>query len=341
VIKNNQIISALENIYISPAEICNLNCRLCYTNKTKNILSNERILNFVENYRKMFHSQDFFSTLNLVTDSQEKKNFNKKHDFKLKSILFCGGEVFILPEFTDLINTLIKKNIFITIITNGTVDKLDEIHDPSNCQLLVSLDGPKKIHDQNRGVGNFDKSINFIKHAKKLGFPVEVMFLVTPESYSYKDSFPKELNKLYKLSKLNLNYITQKTFFYTDNHPLSNQNNKNTALTPSQIIDIKKNYPSVPNKYFGCFQLTLQSNGLIYGCCESPVSIGKIDDDPKIYVKKFVDSLITCSHCPLNSTTKILSSQPTCFGCCCPDFLCGYKKELNQKDCKGVVKLFN
>jgi sulfatase maturation enzyme AslB (radical SAM superfamily) len=55
---------------------------------------------------------------------------------------------------------LIDKDIFITIITNGTIDRLEKIKNPNNCQLLVSFDGPKDIHDQNRGNGNFDKSLN-------------------------------------------------------------------------------------------------------------------------------------------------------------------------------------
>jgi len=153
-----KIVQALENIYISPTETCNLACRHCYTKRTKHILSNKQILDFIDKYNTFLKSNEFRN---------------------LKSILFCGGEVFLLPKFTHLINTLAQKNIFITIITNGTIDKLDQIKNPSNCQLLVSLDGPKAIHDQNRGQGNFDKTKKFIKHALSLGFPTEIFFLIT------------------------------------------------------------------------------------------------------------------------------------------------------------------
>jgi MoaA/NifB/PqqE/SkfB family radical SAM enzyme len=391
--QNLSIKTALENIYISPLESCNLNCHLCYTHKTRNVLSNQQILDFINRYNQFVCSQQFLPTLNLATDSPETKNGNKnKHS--LKSILFCGGEVFILPEFTDLVNQLISQDSFITIITNGTIDRLSEIKNPQNCQLLVSLDGPQNIHDQNRGSGNFQKSIAFIKKALSLGFPLEVMFLVTQDSYPFKDEMPLILKKLIG-QPVNLNYITQKTIFYTDNHPLSNQKNKSPALTRDQIIDIKKNYNSVPSKNFGCFQLSLQSNGQIYGCCESPYSLGNIDDNPEIYVKKFVDSLSTCQKCLLSQTVSdnvflgaqsfeqnkdfkndagnvFLGAQSesqfgnnffgtqssersegastaknllpnktnTCLGCCCPDFLCGYKKELNLINCKDVVKSF-
>ena len=274
--------SALENIYISPLESCNLACKYCYTNKTKDILSNQKILAFVKKYSSHLRS----------------KNYD------LKSVLFCGGEVFTLPDFPNLINTLIQKDIFITIITNGTIDKLKEIKNPKNCQLLVSFDGPKEIHDLNRGKGNFDKSFEFVKNALKLGFPVEIMFLITKDSYPYKDTF----------NVLNL----QKTYL----------SDRKMSLSKKDLLDIKKNYKSYPDKNFGCFQLSLQSNGKITGCCESSKSLGSITDNPQVYVHNFINSLIPCSKCQ------------KCNGCSDQDYFCGYKSELNLKNCQDVVQSF-
>jgi MoaA/NifB/PqqE/SkfB family radical SAM enzyme len=303
---NRKIWDSLENIYISPFERCNLNCKFCYTKKTKNVLGNNQILSFVDKYKIYLKS--------------------KKHD--LKSILFCGGELFLSDEFIDLVNVLDGQNIFVSVITNGTIDKLKEIKNPNNCQLLVSLDGPREIHDKNRGLGNFDKTINFIKNGLKLGFHMEIMFLVTPESFPFVDTFFEYISNIFK-SELNINYITQKTIFYTANHPLSNQENKKVALTKEQIIKIKKDYSSIPSKNFGCFQLALQSNGLVYGCCESPTPIAKISDDVEIIINSFSKSLKKCFSCSV------------CGGCCNPDFICGYKKELSVISCQEVVKLFN
>lgn len=305
--------SALENIYISPLELCNLNCQLCYTNKTKNILTNSQILSFIRRYQ----------------------TYLKTEGLSLKSILFCGGEVFALKSFPRLVNLLTSKGVFISIITNGTIDHLDKIKDPKNCQLLVSFDGPREIHDQNRGVDNFDKSAKFVNHAQKLGFPVEIMYLVTPLSYPFIDTF--------KIANLSNNYITQKTYFYTSNHPLSNQKNHTPALTSNQIINLKKNYPSIPAKNFGCFQLSLQSNGHIYGCCETPHPLGSIHDRLSKIISNFEKSLTTCSKCNLSSL-KIENSKlkiGICHGCCDPNFLCGYRTELNLPTCQAVVKLFN
>jgi MoaA/NifB/PqqE/SkfB family radical SAM enzyme len=219
----------------------------------------------------------------------------------------CGGEVFLLPDFPQLVNTLINKDIFVTIITNGTIDRLQEIKKPDSCQILVSLDGPKDIHDQNRGSDNFDKSIKYIKHAQKLGFPVGIMFLVTKDSYPYKDSFLPSLYKLYNFKNLELTYLTDRKM----------------SLTNDQCLDIKLHYPTFPSKNFSCSQISLKSNGNITGCCESSISLGKITDDPQIYVSKFVDSLSKCSKC------------------CDPSYFCGYIQEFHKNSYQDIIKLFD
>jgi len=298
-----QIISSLENIYISPLETCNLACHYCYTAKTPQSLSNRQILDFVTNYSDFIH---------------------KSYSLNLKSIIFCGGEVFLRPDFPQLVNSLTDLDIFITIITNGTINRLKYIKNPKNCQILVSLDGPKAIHDQNRGQGNFDKSIKYIKQAQKLGFPIGVMFLITKDSYPYKDSFPASLSQLYKLDKLS-NSIT----YLTD---------RRLSLTPDQCLDIKLHYPTFPAKNFGCFQLSLQSTGIITGCCESSLSLGNITDHPSVYIQNFLNSLNHCQTCHLKSENL---TSDTCNGCCHHNYLCGYPHEFNQPDCHHVIKLFN
>jgi organic radical activating enzyme len=295
---------SLESIYISPLETCNLNCRVCYTQKVKSVLSPEQILDFIKRYQAYLKncSHDFLGALNVATHSQRQKNCDKV--LSLKSVTFCGGEVFLLPWFTALINTLLDQKIFITIITNGTIDKLSEIKDPQNCQLIVSFDGPKEIHDQNRGEDNFDKSFDFVKKALSLGFPTEIFFLITKDSYPYKDSFD--------ILGLPKTYLTDRLH----------------SLTPAQTLDIKKNYPTYPGKNFGCSQLALQSDGQIYGCCESPTPQSNISDPISKIIKNFTESLSVCQKCQ------------QCKGCCSPDFLCHYKKELSLSSCQEVVKSF-
>jgi sulfatase maturation enzyme AslB (radical SAM superfamily) len=306
---NSSTISALENIYISPLELCNLNCKFCYTHKTKSVLTNDQILSFVKKYNK--HLKTAFSPVKGRCPAVAGQR-------GLKSITFCGGEVFLLPDFPQLVNQLTSQGIFISIITNGTIDKLDNIANSNSVQLLVSLDGPREIHDANRGTGNFNKSIRFIKKALSLGFHVEIFFLITKNSYPFRDIFSKYLSKALKLQSakaLNITYLTDRLM----------------SLSKDQLLDIKTNYPTYPNKDFGCFQPSLQSDSLIYGCCESPTPIAKISDPISNIIDNFTHSLKTCTKCPI----------PSCFGCSDPNFLCNYKKELQQVSCKDVVKSFN
>jgi sulfatase maturation enzyme AslB (radical SAM superfamily) len=163
--------------------------------------------------------------------------------------------------------------IFVSVITNGVIDRLDEIHEPHNCQLIVSFDGPQKIHDQNRGKGNFRKSKNFVKKALRLGFPVEIFYLITKDSYPYKDK---------------LNIYNQHQTFLVD---------RLGSLTKEQSNEIRNHYPCYPPKNFGCNIFSLQSNGKFYGCCESTRSIGNLADPLEPTVLKYLDIITHHSKC--------------------------------------------
>ena len=254
----------LENLYISPLELCNLACLYCYTNKTKSILSNDQILDFIKNY------QDTLKKFSLVKG----RGGEAERDLNLRSIIFCGGEVFTIPNFPQLINSLQSKGIFISIITNGTIDKLAEINEPHNCQLIVSFDGPQKIHDHNRGAGNFQKSKHFVHSALQKGFPVEIFYLITKDSYPYRDSFPELFHSYFinHKSYINFTYLTDRL----------------GSLTRDQVKDIRSNYPCYPPKDFGCSIFSLQSDGKFYGCCESTKSIGSLSDPLEDVIKKYL-----------------------------------------------------
>ena len=142
----------------------------------------------------------------------------------------------------------------------------------------------------------------FIKYAKEFGFPTEIMFLITKNSYPFKDS---------------LNILNLPTTYLSD---------RKMSLSKEQLLDIKNNYQTFPSKNFGCFQLSLQSTGIITGCCESSLKLGTINDNPDIYVDNFIKSLNKCSGCQ------------KCNGCSDPNYFCGYKTELNLTSCQDVVK---
>jgi MoaA/NifB/PqqE/SkfB family radical SAM enzyme len=144
--------NVLHHLYINPLEKCNLRCKICYTRKTDPILSQEQILEFISRYKEYT---------------------------QLQTVTFCGGEVFALQYFPALVNTLTEQGIFVQIITNGTIDKLDQFIKPNFVNLIVSIDGLQGYHDSNRGQGNFDKSVAFLKKAMKSGFHTEIFSIIT------------------------------------------------------------------------------------------------------------------------------------------------------------------
>lgn len=242
----------LGHLYISPLEICNLSCKLCYTQKPARKLSFEQIKQFIEQY-------------NIAIE---------KYNTHLQTVTFCGGEFFLLDYCTDLINWCCEHGIFVQVITNGTVDKLSEIKFPNNVNLLVSTDGIEKWHDMNRGKGNFKKSIDFIKKAQQLSFHTEIFSLVWRENF-------KEIEKLEQYVKRELNdipitYQLRKNKSFLNQHPITNIDNAGKEfgfLTQEQINWLMNNRKTFPPKGLGCYQVSLMSDGNVYSCCEGIKSL--------------------------------------------------------------------
>jgi MoaA/NifB/PqqE/SkfB family radical SAM enzyme len=227
----------------------------------------------------------------------------------LTSITFCGGEVFILPYFTNLVNTLTDQGIFISIITNGTVDRLNELSRPNAINLIVSIDGLPAYHDKNRGKGNFAKSFAFLQKAHTTGFHTEIFSIVTADSYDDIDAFEKYIKNQLK-SDISITYHPRKPLSYLSQHPISNIVGTVKGfdfLTIEQMKHLINTKKTFPPKELGCYQISLMSDGRVYGCCEGTVPIGTIQDDIKTLIKRLEQRLTICSKC----------SQP--------NFVCGIK----------------
>ncbi len=272
--------NALKHLYINPLEACNLKCKICYTQKTKAILSSEEILDFIHRYQ--------------ATQ-------------KLESVTFCGGEVFLLRDFSSLVNQLTADNLFIQIISNGTLDRLAEIKQPNMVNLIVSLDGLEEYHNQNRGLGNFAKSIQFLKKAIALGFHTEVFTIVTRENLATIPEFEQALTK--QLGKeIDITYHPRKPLAYLQNHPVSNvvgQVNNFNFLNKDELKNLMQNKKTFPPRNLGCYQIALMSDKKIYACCEGIRPLGDLET-------------------PIVALIANLQKR-ICCGCSEPDFVCGFK----------------
>jgi MoaA/NifB/PqqE/SkfB family radical SAM enzyme len=288
----------LGHLYINPLEKCNLNCRICYTRKTSPILSSGRILEFISRYRKVH---------------------------KLETITFCGGEVFTLPYFTAVVNELTKQGIFVQIITNGTIDRLDDfrLHNFINC--IVSLDGLAEYHDSNRGKGNFGRSISYLKHAKSLGCHIEIFSIVTRQNYHKINDFEKYLSDELEILP-NITYHPRKPLSYLINHPVSNISgivNGFDFLKHKEITELLRTRNTFPPKNLGCYQIALMSDGKVYGCCEGIVPIGNIDS-------RIIDLFNLLTE-KIEQWEKV-NMMKGCLGCSQTEFMCGIKQYIVNRN---------
>jgi len=284
---NSHIEQVLHHLYINPLEKCNLRCKICYTKKTDPILSEEEIMDFVNRYQKMG---------------------------ELKIITFCGGEVFSLPYFPHLVNILTGQGIFIQIITNGTIDKLDELSTPNLINLIVSIDGVAEYHDSNRGIGNFKKSISFLKKAQSMGFHTEIFSIVTKQNLRSIDTLEQFVKD--ELQDIEITYHPRKPPAYLAHHPISNIEGEVDGfdyISREQLVDLMNTRTVFPPKDLGCYQIALASSGVVYGCCEGYRPIGKMED-------------------PISQLFSILESRigGPCKGCSQTEFMCGLKDILNN-----------
>ena len=108
-------------------------------------------------------------------------------------ILIRGGEAFLFPGMTELLEYINGKGIFTAIDTNGTMLKkyAADIVRIGNIHLTISVDGPREIHDEVRGVsGCFDRIAEGVALLGELekdeGRQISRSICFTISAYSYR-----------------------------------------------------------------------------------------------------------------------------------------------------------
>ncbi len=235
----------------------------------------------------------------------------------LKVITFCGGEVMMLPYFPHLVNTLSALGKYVQVITNGTIDRLEEFANPGLVNLIVSVDGLEEYHDSNRGKGNFQKSIGYLRKGLGLGFGGEVFSIVTRDNFADIEAFEDYIKSV--VGKIDITYHPRKPPEYLLNHPVSNIEGALKGfgyVEPHQLKELYKYKKVFPPPELGCYQISLVSDGKVYGCCEGTKPIGHMDDE--------ISHLIHNLRERVESWEKDTNDNK-CLGCSQPDFMCGMK----------------
>ena len=107
-----------------------------------------------------------------------------------------GGEPLLRNDLTTLAKRAASHGCLVSMNTNGTLLNESRVSEVAGVfdLVVVSLDGPKEVHDKIRGVaGTYDKAVEAIKLLKNRGVRVGVNSVVTPWNITILPQFIEEL----------------------------------------------------------------------------------------------------------------------------------------------------
>ena len=136
------------NVTLHLTENCNLRCKMCYFWGDSGCYSKMRLLS----QPKIL---DFHIVKKLIKDLEQAK----------PSYSLFGGEPLLYPFFEDLIKEIKKGGAYVDTPTNGTLiaQNAKMLVKSGFDSVRVSIDGPKKINNEQRGRGSYERAMKGIE----------------------------------------------------------------------------------------------------------------------------------------------------------------------------------
>jgi radical SAM protein with 4Fe4S-binding SPASM domain len=101
----------------------------------------------------------------------------------------CGAESFMRKDFLDLVEIAQALGYRTQdIVTNGTMitdEHLDRLQKCPSVYLHISIDGPRDVHDDLRGEGNYDKSVETARKCVERGIRVGLSGVLMRETLKH------------------------------------------------------------------------------------------------------------------------------------------------------------
>jgi radical SAM protein with 4Fe4S-binding SPASM domain len=187
-------------VVIQLTEACNLRCRMCYE----------------WGKAGSYHYKNTTAALDYaVLEGVIRKCLPYKPYFGL-----FGGEPFMYPEVLKVIRLIKEDGCGLDIPTNGLfIDKYAQaLVDTPPDRLWISLDGPEKINDLQRGNGVFQKvmrgihKLHRLRQAQGKKLPgIGITFIVTPETHLFIEEFFLSAIDLSLLDHLSIEFMQYTT----------------------------------------------------------------------------------------------------------------------------------
>ncbi|MCD6154451.1 MAG: radical SAM protein [Candidatus Verstraetearchaeota archaeon] len=262
-------------------------------------------------------------SINELSEADALKVIKRIGDFGVPAISFSGGEPLLRRDIYNLALEAKDYGCIVSMNSNGylinshVAEKLAKVFD----YIIISIDGPPKLHDKFRGViGAYEKAVEAIKLLRKNGVKIGVNTVVSREN----------MNSIIPLWKS----LEEKVDFFTIqpiNPPSSNFKEENVRTFISSILAFKKKSKSLvplPVSYItgmGDYLLhraekichaaklyfMVQPNGMVTACSpREDLVIGNILETPLDEILKVEDeqvkaAIASCKGCWLTCTTGI------------------------------------
>ncbi|WP_323782265.1 radical SAM protein [Thalassovita sp.] len=153
-----------ETLWFNTGTLCNIACVNCYIESSP---SNDALV--------------YISTADVVDylDQLEERGWN------VREIGFTGGEPFLNPDMPDMLRAALQRGYEVLVLTNAMLPMMRpaikrdlqqlNMDFPGQMTLRVSLDHwDRDRHDQERGTGSFDKTLQGMDFLRDAGIPMAV-----------------------------------------------------------------------------------------------------------------------------------------------------------------------
>jgi hypothetical protein len=155
-------LDALRMLWVNTGSLCNIECRNCYIESSP---ENDRLA-----YITRAEAAAFLDEI-------------ARDGWPVSEIGFTGGEPFMNPEIIEMLGDALGRGFSVLVLTNAMqpmlrpriLSRLASLRDRHGSRLVlrVSLDHhTKELHEEERGEGTFDKTIEGIDWLARGGFTI-------------------------------------------------------------------------------------------------------------------------------------------------------------------------